>query len=231
MRKKIVALMLGVVVALSVTACGGNADKDKKADSSAAVGEETPETTDDSSSGENDAEAADDSSSEADAGEAADGSSSEEEAADDSSSDTQADGESQDVAEGEVSEDMWNLIEQLSLLEPTDALIGTEWSLCGGLIDGVEMDQAALDKSLELYSGKLDIVFDDDENIRMVQGGATLKGTFGVSQADERILGIVFDNNGSDLPYVALLADVDGEQVLMLFSDDTGRNAVYFTQK
>lgn len=226
MRKKIVALMLGVVVALSVTACGGNDDKEKKADSSAAVEEEAPEAEDDSSAVDEADESADDSSSVDEADEPASDSSSEEETPDAA----EEDGESQNVAEGEVSEDMWNLIEQLSLLEPTDALIGTEWSLSGGLIDGVEMDQAALDKSLELYSGKLDIVFDDDENISMVQGGATLKGTFGVSEADGRILGIVFDNNGSDLPYVALLAEVDGEQVLMLFSDDTGRNAVYFTQ-
>lgn len=218
--------MLCVVVALSVTACGGNDDKEKKADSSAAVEEEALEAEDDNSSVDEADETADDSSSVDEADETASDSSSEEETPDAA----EEDGESQDVAEGEMSEDMWNLIEQLSLLEPTDALIGTEWSLSGGLIDGVEMDQAALDKSLELYSGKLDIVFDDDENISMVQGGATLKGTFGVSEADERILGIVFDNNGSDLPYAALLAEVDGEQVLMLFSDDTGRNAVYFTQ-
>lgn len=230
MRKKIVALMLGVVVALSVTACGGNADKDKKADSSAAVGEETPETTDDSSSGESDAEAADDSSAEADAGEAADDSSSEE-AADDSSSDAEADGDSQEVAEGEMSEDMWNVIEQLSLIEPTDALVGTEWSLSGGMVDGVEMDQAALDDSLEMYSGKLDVVFKDGENISMVQGGGTLEGTYWAMPQEKRLLGIVFDNDGSELKYAGLLADVDGEQVLMLFSDDTGRNAVYFTQK
>lgn len=219
MRKKIVTLMLGFAVALSVAACGGNTESGKKDDNGASA---------EAGAGES----AETSEPEEEAGKSAGGSESGEESEGLSEDGESGDEEAQDLAESgsEVSEDMWGVIEKLSLLNPTDALIGTEWSLSGGMVDGVELEQDGLEESLEMYGGKLNIVFDDDETISMEQGNGTLKGTYGVTPEDERLMGIVFDNNGSELIYAGLLADVEGEEVLMLFSDDTGRNAVYFTQ-
>ncbi|MCI8280180.1 MAG: DUF4923 family protein [Lachnospiraceae bacterium] len=42
----------------------------------------------------------------------------------------------------------------------------------------MEMEQEDLDQSLELYGGQMNIVFDSEKTISMVQGNGTLKGTY-----------------------------------------------------
>lgn len=64
----------------------------------------------------------------------------------------------------------------------------------------------------------------------MVQGGGTLKGVYGLTEDNDNVLGLIFDNSGSELIYAGLFADVDGTLVLMLFPDGSGKNAIYFTQ-
>ena len=131
--------------------------------------------------------------------------------------------------EAEVSDDLQAFLQQLSLLGPTEDIIGTGWTFSGGMVDGAEMEQEDADAALELYNGSLEIVFDDEENIRMVQGGGTLEGVYGL-MSDGYVLEIVFDNGGSELKYAGVFAEVDGTVALMLFPDATGQNAMYFTQ-
>lgn len=206
MRKKIVTLMLSLAMVLSLTACGGNGKDEKKDDSSTSAKTETSESADDAASDDaDDAENADD-------------------AASDDASDANA-----DAAGTEASDSLLSLLSQLDVQEVSDAIVGTEWGMSGGIVDGVEMEQEEYDASLEQYGGTLNIVFDDAENISMVQGGGTLKGTY-TSVSDNYLMEIIFDNNGTELKYAGLFANVDGTKVLMLFSDDTGKNAIYFTQ-
>ena len=129
----------------------------------------------------------------------------------------------------EVSDELMSLLEQLSIVEPTDAIVGTEWEFSGGMLDGEEMDEAEASQNLEMYGGKLSIVFDDAENVSMVQGGGTLEGVYGLTD-NENVLGLIFDGGGSEVIYAGLFADVDGTLVLMLFPDGSGKDAVYFTQ-
>lgn len=129
-----------------------------------------------------------------------------------------------------VSDDLTNFLSGLSLVQPTDAIVGTGWEFSGGMVDGTEMEQADADQTLETWGGKLNIVFDDDENVSMVQGGGTLKGIYGLTEDNDNVLGLIFDNSGSQLVYAGLFTEVDGTLVLMLFPDGSGKNAIYFTQ-
>lgn len=121
------------------------------------------------------------------------------------------------------------LLSSLSLVAPSDAIVGTGWEFSGGMVNGVDLEAEEAAQSLEAYGGTLNVIFDDAENISMVQGAATLTGTYGLGE-DGYMMPIVFDNNGSELKYIGLFADIDGTLVLMLLSDETGQNAVYFTQ-
>lgn len=151
----------------------------------------------------------------------------------DSSTD-ENDSETEDEAaagEVEVGDDLASFLSQLTLVQPTDALVGTGWEFSGGMIDGTEMNEEDAAQSLEVYGGKLNIIFDDDENVSMVQGGGTLKGVFGVTEDNENVLGLIFtDAAGSQVVYAGLFTEVDGTLVLMLFPDGSGKNAIYFTQ-
>lgn len=151
----------------------------------------------------------------------------------DSSTD-ENDSETEDEAtagEVEVGDDLANFLSQLSLVQPTDALVGTGWEFSGGMIDGTEMNEEDAAQSLEVYGGTLNIIFDDDENVSMVQGGGTLKGVFGVTEDNENVLGLIFtDAAGSQVVYAGLFTEVDDTLVLMLFPDGSGKNAIYFTQ-
>lgn len=109
--------------------------------------------------------------------------------------------------------------------------MSTGWVFSGGMIDGTEMNEEEAAQSLEVYGGTLNIMFDDDENVSMVQGGGTVKGIYGLTEDNENVLGLIFaDDAGNQIIYAGLFAEVDGEPVLMLFPDGSGKNAIYFTQ-
>lgn len=204
MKKKCIALVLSGMMVFSLTACGGSGSAAEssapaQAETSAAVDDEEEEAGVEEAEVEEDVEA------------------------------EEADVTEDEAGEEEVSDDLQAFLQQLSLLAPTEDIIGTGWAFSGGMIDGTEMEQEDADAALELYNGSLEIVFDDEENIRMVQGGGTLEGVYGLAE-DGYVMEIVFDNNGSELKYAGVFADVDGTVALMLFSDATGKNAIYFTQ-
>ena len=121
-----------------------------------------------------------------------------------------------------------SLLETVELAAVPEGLAGTGWEFAGGYINGAQMDQDQANNALAQYGGMLQIVFEDETNISMVQGGGTLAGIYGTAD-DGLYLSIVFDNAGTDLEYVGLFTDVNGTAVLML-SDTDGLNAIYFTQ-
>lgn len=149
-------------------------------------------------------------------------------ASDDKDSETENEAAAGEV---EVGDDLTSFLSQLSLVQPTDAIVGTGWEFSGGMIDGTEMNEEDAAQSLEVYGGTLNIIFDNDENVSMVQGGGTLKGVFGVTEDNENVLGLIFtDAEGSQVIYAGLFTEVDDTLVLMLFPDGSGKNAIYFTQ-
>ncbi len=204
MKKKCIALVLSGMMVCSLTACGGSGSA---AESSASAQAETSAAVDD---GEEEAEV-------------------EEETEVEEEAEVEETEVMEVETEAEVSDDLQAFLQQLSLLGPTEDIIGTGWTFSGGMVDGAEMEQEDADAALELYNGSLEIVFDDEENIRMVQGGGTLEGVYGL-MSDGYVLEIVFDNGGSELKYAGVFAEVDGTVALMLFPDATGQNAIYFTQ-
>lgn len=199
--KKVVTLVLSLMMVLSLAACGDS--KSKSADKDVPVTEsktnEPEGELDGSVEPSEDVEPSD-------------------------SMDVDGEGDASGTNEG-----LAEFLRTLSLVEPTDAIVGTGWEFSGGTVNGVEMEAEDASQALEAYGGTLNVVFDDAENISMVQGAGTLAGTYGVGE-DGYMMPIVFDNNGSELKYVGLFADVDGTVVLMLLSDETGQNAIYFTQ-
>ena len=195
--KKYFALLLSLVMVLSLTACGDEAEK------------KTDETESVKTEAENDAPSDD----EATENETADDEATENEIADNV----------------EVSDELMSLLADLSIVEPADTFVGTEWEFSGGMLNGEEMDEAEAAQNLEMYGGKLSIVFDDAEKVSMVQGGGTLEGVYGLTDK-ENVLGLIFDGGGSQLIYAGLFADVDGTLALMLFPNGSGKDAVYFTQ-
>ena len=204
MKKKCIALVLSGMMVCSLTACGGSGSA---AESSASAQAETSAAVDD---GEEEAEV-------------------EEETEVEEEAEVEETEVMEVETEAEVSDDLQAFLQQLSLLGPTEDIIGTGWTFSGGMVDGAEMEQEDADAALELYNGSLEIVFDDEQNISMVQGGGTLEGVYGL-MSDGYVLEIVFDNGGSELKYAGVFAEVDGTVALMLFPDATGQNAMYFTQ-
>ena len=141
MKKKVIALVLSGMMVCSLTACGGSGSA---AESSAPAQTETAAAVDDE----------------------------EEEAEVEEETEVEEEAEVEETevmeveTEAEVSDDLQAFLQQLSLLGPTEDIIGTGWTFSGGMVDGAEMEQEDADAALELYNGSLEIVFDDEENIR-----------------------------------------------------------------
>ena len=109
-------------------------------------------------------------------------------------------------------------------------LAGTTWSFAGAYLDAEETTQEEAEAVLQQYGGKLDFAFEDNGVVKMVQGGGELTGTY--EDLGDGSVGVVFDNNGSDLPYTCIFvenADVDG-LVMIAVGDEEGKNGVYFIQ-
>lgn len=130
---------------------------------------------------------------------------------------------------GEISEDLMDFISQLTLVQPSDAIVNTGWEFSGGILDGVEMDEEMARQSLDAWGGTLQVVFAEEGYVTMIQGNGAMDGTYGVTESGNT-LGIVFDNAGTAVEYAGLFADVNGTVVLMLFPDSTSQNVIYLTQ-
>lgn len=121
------------------------------------------------------------------------------------------------------------LMQHLVPAQLPENLAGTGWEFSGGYIDGKNMEQEEAEAALAQYGGTLQVVFVDDSTVAMVQGSGQLAGTYAPA-GDGYTAAITFDNNGSELKYAGIFSDVGGTAVLVLFSDATFMNAIYFTQ-
>lgn len=104
----------------------------------------------------------------------------------------------------------------------------TTWSFAGGCVDGVPMTEEEATADLEAYGGTLQFVFDEEDGVQLVQGVGTLAGTYQTNE-DSSVL-VTFDNNGSELVYLCIFADIDGLTMIAV-PDDTGLNGLYFVEE
>lgn len=120
-----------------------------------------------------------------------------------------------------------SLFKLLEFTTVPDGLVGSSWEFAGGYVNGVQLTDEDYQKALEQYNGQLEIVFDDESNITMVQGGGSLSGSYAV--VEDNTLNITFDNNGSALKYAGVFSTMDNDTCIMvLLSDSTGLNGLYF---
>lgn len=112
----------------------------------------------------------------------------------------------------------------------TPDLAGTTWSLVGGCLDGVEMEQEDLDATLEMYGGKLELAFAEDGTAQMVQGAGAWDGTY--EYLEDGGISMNIDADGTALDYTGIFSMVGDQLVLMLLNagDDEGLNGLYFVQ-
>lgn len=106
-------------------------------------------------------------------------------------------------------------------------LTNTSWGFSGGYIEGEEMTQEDLDQTMEQYGGQLDFNFGEDGAAQMVQGGGTMEGTY--EYLEDGSVGVVFDNQGADLPYTCLFTEMSDQVVLVAIPDESGTSGLYFT--
>lgn len=155
----------------------------------------------------------------------------EQDAADNSGQDA-ADNSEQSAADNseQNAADMQAFLSNFAMIGPSEDLFYTGWEFAGGLVDGVEMNDKDASDFLSLYGGKLQLVFEDMEQISMLQGGGLLSGSYTVAD-DGVTMKIVFDNKGTDLTYAGLYVyNADNVPVILLLPDASGKNALYFTR-
>ena len=164
MKRKVLAMMMSLTLAMAVTACGGS---DTETDAADTAVEETVDDTAEADEAETEDVAAEDTSEEAD-------------------------------------EDLGPLYSIEAAVAPDVA--GTTWHSVGAL----------------------DMVFDEDGNATMEQGGGNLTGTY--EYVDEYTLLVSLDNSGSTLNYACAFAEDEDGVTMVLMNDDTGYNGIYFMQ-
>ena len=180
MKRKVLAMMMSLTLAMAVTACGGS---DTETDAADTAVEETVDDT--------------------------------------------AEADDAEVVDEAADEDLGPLYSIEAAVAPDVA--GTTWHFVGAMLDGEELDAETATGVLDQnYGGTLDMVFDEDGNATMEQGGGNLEGTY--EYVDEYTLLVTLDNSGSDLNYACAFAEDEDGVTMVLMNDDTGYNGIYFMQ-
>lgn len=112
---------------------------------------------------------------------------------------------------------------------PRDILRTSWWYFIGGSADGKEMDQTEVQDLLRSrYGGDLQLHFDGDTAVSMVQGNGSLDGSYEI-QADNYTITMSFDDNGTTRSYVGVFTWPDQAiVVLVLVAEDEPSTALYF---
>ena len=199
--KKILAIMMSLMLALSMTACGGEdvAEETEEVVESVEAEEEVEEEVVEEEATEEPAEEVEEVVEEV----------IEEE-------------ETEETVEEEYATSLFDLP-----MAETPNLPGTTWSIAGAMFDGVELEADQLENEvLPLYGGQLDFAFYEDR-AELVQGNGTLEGT---CQYMEEGAMVTIEHEGETLKYACVFADIDGLTVMIALTDDTGYNGIYFVQ-
>lgn len=101
----------------------------------------------------------------------------------------------------------------------------TGWSLKGGMIDGVEMEQADLDAVLTACGGVFQFVFMSDQTLQMVNGEQTFDGTYEIVED-----GYAIHATFTGYEYYGVFSKVKDLTVLIIANTNDSETALYFTQ-
>lgn len=110
-----------------------------------------------------------------------------------------------------------------------EELAGTGWEFAGGFTADRDMEAEEANAVLEMYGGKLQVVFMDSENASMVQGSGAMSGVYGVLE-DGITVPLLFEYNGTQYGYVAVFTVIDESNVMVLISTAEPSTAFYMTQ-
>lgn len=105
---------------------------------------------------------------------------------------------------------------------PVPDLANTGWSVAGGMIRGVEMEEADLDALLEKTGGQLIIVFGEGSEASLINGEQTIPGTYTLKEEGYAIHA-VFEG----YEYYGVFTIVDGTEVLVLSNVKNSEVAFY----
>jgi len=108
---------------------------------------------------------------------------------------------------------------------PIEDMSLTGWQLAGGMIDGVEMEEADLTALLSNANGKIEFVFTDDKNVQMITGLNTIDGTYSLISED-MIIHMVFP----EIEYYGVVTVVSETTVFMIADPKQPGSALYLSQ-
>ena len=108
---------------------------------------------------------------------------------------------------------------------PVPDVSNTGWELAGGIINGVEMEEADVQAVLTACGGKLQFIFLDEGNVQLVNGEKTLDGTY-QTVAENYFIDAVFEG----YEYYGVFTDVNGTTALIIVNKTESEKALYMVQ-
>ena len=101
----------------------------------------------------------------------------------------------------------------------------TGWNLSGGIIVGVEMEQADLESTLEACGGTFQFIFMQDKAVQMVNGEKSFDGTYEIVEDNYAIYA-----KFTGYEYYGVFSTVNDQTVLIIANTKVPETALYFTQ-
>lgn len=130
--------------------------------------------------------------------------------------------------------DLLSQVDVYNAFSPAE-LAGTLWDFSGGFTNGQDLTEEDAASVLEMYSGKLQVAFQDEEHAALVQGGGNMEGTYKLLD-DGITLNFSFELQGQAYTYGAVFTSLSGEDgadsaeaVLILVADADPATAFYMT--
>lgn len=130
--------------------------------------------------------------------------------------------------------DLLSQVDVYNAFSPAD-LAGTLWDFSGGFTNGQDLTEEDAASVLEMYGGKLQVAFQDEEHAALVQGGGNMEGTYKLLD-DGITLNFSFELQGQAYTYGAVFTSLSGEEgadsseaVLIMVADADPTTAFYMT--
>ncbi len=132
----------------------------------------------------------------------------------------------QDISSAAAEENESPFPEALSNFEALEIgeIDNTFWTLSGGMIDGVEMEQEDLDATLTSSGGTMQVAFLSEKKVNIVTGNGNMEGTYDIV-SDGYIIDAVFP----EAEYYMVFTPVEEQPVLILVNKQESETALYFT--
>ena len=96
------------------------------------------------------------------------------------------------------------------------------WELSGGMVDGVEMEEADVQTVLDNFGGLMQFIFLADNAVILSNGQDALESTYEVT---DNVLFMDFN----EYKYHAVFTEVSGVTVMIVANDTDPNSALYFT--